>query len=139
MGKGYILVRLVKAKEAIPLTQVKLKITNAEKSEVVYENDDAFDRGGISEIVEVTTTETRYYNNRCYNIYISANGYKNVIVEGICVFEKCTSIQEIEMIEEVETDNYDKSPKVIIIPPHQLKLNDTFYRQNSCCNFCPYK
>ena len=53
LTKGNILVRLFKAKDAIPILIGKLRITAFETCEVVYENDDAFDLIGRSEIIEV--------------------------------------------------------------------------------------
>nr|WP_242846697.1 hypothetical protein [Clostridium botulinum] len=63
MGKGYILVRLFKFKDALPNTKGKLIITNAEDGEIVYEKDDAFDISGRSEFIEVITPEKNYRNN----------------------------------------------------------------------------
>ena len=53
LTKGNILVRLFKVKDAIPIQIGKLRITAFETCEVVYENDDAFDLIGRSEIIEV--------------------------------------------------------------------------------------
>ncbi|SFD20285.1 peptidoglycan-binding domain-containing protein [Clostridium uliginosum] len=131
MAKGYILVRLFKVKEALPKTDAKLKITNAENGNVIYENNDAFDISGRSEIIEVTTPEKSLSQKPyeegvipygLYNIDILAKGFKEVIVEGVSVFEENTSIQNIEVIEENEISEFNVSPEKIVIPPEQLVL-----------------
>lgn len=57
LAKGYILVRLFRVKNALPITKAKLKIINVENKEVVYEKEDAFDISGRSELIEVETPE----------------------------------------------------------------------------------
>ncbi|MBY6838595.1 spore cortex-lytic protein [Clostridium botulinum] len=129
MGKGYILVRLFKFKDALPNTKGKLIITNAEDGEIVYEKDDAFDISGRSEFIEVITPEKKLSQQPyeegvipygIYNIDILPENFEEVIIDGVSVFEDITSIQNVEIGEEEENNGL---PKKIIIPPEQLVLN----------------
>ncbi|MBY7025430.1 MULTISPECIES: peptidoglycan-binding protein [Clostridium] len=129
MGKGYILVRLFKFKDALPNTKGKLIITNAEYGEIVYEKDDAFDISGRSEFIEVITPEKKLSQQPyeegvipygIYNIDILPENFEEVIIDGVSVFEDITSIQNVEIGEEEENNGL---PKKIIIPPEQLVLN----------------
>lgn len=129
MTTGYILVRLFKVKNALPKTKASLKITNADTNSVIYENKDAFDISGRSELIEVETPEKslsqKPYEEGVipygrYNIYVLADGFKPVIVEGVSVFEGKTSIQNIELTEEDEISKYSNNPEIIFIPPNQL-------------------
>ncbi|OSA93924.1 UNVERIFIED_ORG: spore cortex-lytic protein [Clostridium botulinum] len=129
MGKGYILVRLFKFKDALPNTKGKLIITNAEDGEIVYEKDDAFDISGRSEFIEVITPEKKLSQQPyeegvipygIYNIDILPENFEEVIIDGVSVFEDITSIQNVEVGEEEENNGL---PKKIIIPPEQLVLN----------------
>ncbi|MBN1072297.1 spore cortex-lytic protein [Clostridium botulinum] len=129
MGKGYILVRLFKFKDALPNTKGKLIITNVEDGEIVYEKDDAFDISGRSEFIEVITPEKKLSQQPyeegvipygIYNIDILPENFEEVIIDGVSVFEDITSIQNVEIGEEEENNGL---PKKIIIPPEQLVLN----------------
>ncbi|NFG24259.1 spore cortex-lytic protein [Clostridium botulinum] len=129
MGKGYILVRLFKFKDALPNTKGKLIITNAENGEIVYEKDDAFDISGRSEFIEVITPEKKLSQQPyeegvipygIYNIEILPENFEEVIIDGVSVFEDIASIQNVEIGEEEENNGL---PKKIIIPPEQLVLN----------------
>ncbi|NFH90340.1 spore cortex-lytic protein [Clostridium botulinum] len=132
MGKGYILVRLFKFKDALPNTKGKLIITNAENGEIVYEKDDAFDISGRSEFIEVITPEKNLSQQPyeegvipygIYNIDILPENFQEVIIDGVSVFEDITSIQNVEVGEEEENNYNNGLPKKIIIPPEQLVLN----------------
>ncbi|WP_315081451.1 peptidoglycan-binding protein [uncultured Clostridium sp.] len=132
MGKGYILVRLFKFKDALPNTKGKLIITNAENGEIVYEKDDAFDISGRSEFIEVITPEKSLSQQPyeegvipygIYNIDILPENFDEVIIEGVSVFETITSIQNIELVEEGEESAFNVSAEKIIIPPEQLVFN----------------
>ncbi|NFT91733.1 spore cortex-lytic protein [Clostridium botulinum] len=132
MGKGYILVRLFKFKDALPNTKGKLIITNAENGEIVYEKDDAFDISGRSEFIEVITPEKNLSQQpyeegiipySIYNIDILPENFEEVIIDGVSVFEDITSIQNVEVGEEEENNYNNGLPKKIIIPPEQLVLN----------------
>ncbi len=132
MGKGYILVRLFKFKDALPNTKGKLIITNAENGEIVYEKDDAFDISGRSEFIEVITPEKGLSQQPyeegvipygIYNIDILPENFEEVIIDGVSVFEDITSIQNVEVGEEEENNYNNGLPQKIIIPPEQLVLN----------------
>ena len=133
MGKGYILVRLFKVMDALPKTRGSLKITNAENGNIVYEKDDAFDISGRSEIIEVDTPEKSLsqqpYESGIipygrYNLDILSDGFVEVIVEGVSVFEENTSIQNIELKEEDKINEFTSLPEVIVIPEQQLVLKE---------------
>ena len=133
MAKGYILVRLFKVKDALPITQAKLKIINAENKEVVYENEDAFDISGRSKNIEVITPEKslslKPYEEGIlpygvYNIEVDSEKDGKVIVAGVSVFEENTSIQNIEIVEENNKNNFKSSPKQIVISPQKLVMKN---------------
>ena len=133
MPKGYILVRLFKVKDALPITQAKLKIINAENKEVVYENEDAFDISGRSKNIEVITPEKslslKPYEEGIlpygvYNIEVDSEKDGKVIVAGVSVFEENTSIQNIEIVEENNKNNFKSSPKQIVISPQKLVMKN---------------
>ena len=133
MGKGYILVRLFKVMDALPKTRGSLKITNAENGNIVYEKDDAFDISGRSEIIEVDTPEKSLsqqpYESGIipygrYNLDILSDGFVEVIVEGVSVFEENTSIQNIELKEEDKISEFTSLPEIIVIPEQQLVLKE---------------
>ncbi|WP_238902238.1 peptidoglycan-binding protein [Clostridium sp. YIM B02506] len=133
MAKGYILVRLFKVKDALPITKAKLKIVNAENKEVVYENEDAFDISGRSKNIEVITPEKslslKPYEEGIlpygvYNIEVDSEKDGKVIVEGVSVFEENTSIQNIEIVEENNKNNFKGSPKQIVISPQKLVMKN---------------
>lgn len=133
MAKGYILVRLFKVKDALPITKAKLKITNAENKEVVYENEDAFDISGRSKSIEVITPEKslslKPYEEGIlpygvYDIEVDSEKYGKVVVEGVSVFEENTSIQNIEIVEESNKNNFKSSPKQIVISPQKLVMKN---------------
>lgn len=131
MGKGFILVRLFKVNDAIPIQIGKLTITTFETCEVVYENDDAFDLIGRSEVIEVDAppqdlslnpTECTIPYGR-YNISVSSYGFEDASVQGISVFEGITSIQNIELIEVIPANQFiNNLTQLTIIPEHQLRL-----------------
>lgn len=133
MEKGYILVRLFKVMDALPKTRGSLKITNAENGNIVYEKDDAFDISGRSEIIEVDTPEKSLsqqpYESGIipyarYNLDILSDGFVEVIVEGVSVFEENTSIQNIELKEEDKISEFTSLPEIIVIPEQQLVLKE---------------
>ncbi|WP_286908342.1 peptidoglycan-binding protein [Clostridium sp. UBA1652] len=133
MAKGYILVRLFKVKDALPITKAKLKIINAENKEVVYENEDAFDISGRSRNIEVITPEKslslKPYEEGVlpygvYDIEVDSEKDGKVIVEGVSVFEENTSIQNIEIVEESNKNNFKSSPKQIVISPQKLVMKN---------------
>lgn len=133
MSKGYILVRLFKVKDALPITKAKLKIINAENKEVVYENEDAFDISGRSKNIEVITPEKslslKPYEEGMltygvYNIEVDSEKDGKVIVEGVSVFEENTSIQNIEIVHENNKNNFKSSPKQIVISPQKLVMKN---------------
>ncbi|WP_061995300.1 peptidoglycan-binding protein [Clostridium sp. ATCC 25772] len=132
MGKGYILVRLFKFKNALPKTTGKLKITDSDSGNVIYESDDAFDISGRSTLIEVPTPDKslsqKPYEEGVtpygrYNIYISTNGYRDVEVDNVSVFDETTSIQNIEVEEENGLSKLGKSTEKIVLPPQQLVFN----------------
>ncbi|SDO65500.1 peptidoglycan-binding domain-containing protein [Clostridium gasigenes] len=133
MEKGYILVRLFKVMDALPKTRGSLKITNAENGNIVYEKDDAFDISGRSEIIEVDTPEKSLsqqpYESGIipygrYNLDVLSDGFVEVIVEGVSVFEENTSIQNIELKEEDKISEFTSLPEIIVIPEQQLVLKE---------------
>ncbi|ERK29067.1 peptidoglycan-binding domain-containing protein [Clostridium intestinale] len=133
MAKGYILVRLFKVKDALPITKAKLKITNAENKEVVYENEDAFDISGRSKNIEVITPEKslslKPYEEGIlpygvYDIEVDSEKDGKVVVEGVSVFEENTSIQNIEIVHENNKNNFKSSPKQIVISPQKLVMKN---------------
>lgn len=133
MAKGYILVKLFKVKDALPITKAKLKIINAENKEVVYENEDAFDISGRSKNIEVITPEKslslKPYEEGMlpygvYNIEVDSEKDGKVIVEGVSVFEENTSIQNIEIVHENNKNNFKSSPKQIVISPQKLVMKN---------------
>ncbi len=133
MSKGYILVRLFKVKDALPITKAKLKIINAENKEVVYENEDAFDISGRSKNIEVITPEKslslKPYEEGMlpygvYDIEVDSEKDGKVIVEGVSVFEENTSIQNIEIVHENNKNNFKSSPKQIVISPQKLVMKN---------------
>lgn len=133
MAKGYILVRLFKVKDALPITQAKLKIINAENKEVVYENEDAFDISGRSKNIEVKTPEKslslKPYEEGIlpygvYDIEVDSEKDGKVVVEGVSVFEENTSIQNIEIVHENNKNNFKSSPKQIVISPQKLVMKN---------------
>ncbi|MBU3108952.1 peptidoglycan-binding protein [Clostridium gasigenes] len=133
MGKGYILVRLFKVMDALPKTRGSLKVTNAENGNIVYQKDDAFDISGRSEIIEVDTPEKSLsqqpYESGIipygrYNLDVLSDGFVEVIVEGVSVFEENTSIQNVELKEEDKISEFTSLPEVIVIPEQQLVLKE---------------
>ena len=133
MSKGYILVRLFKVKDALPITKAKFKIINAENKEVVYENEDAFDISGRSKNIEVITPEKslslKPYEEGMlpygvYDIEVDSEKDGKVIVEGVSVFEENTSIQNIEIVHENNKNNFKSSPKQIVISPQKLVMKN---------------
>ncbi|MBW6410822.1 peptidoglycan-binding protein [Clostridium weizhouense] len=132
MGKGYILVRTFKVKELLPNVEGKLIITNSKNGNIVYKKDNAFDISGRSELIEVVTPEKSLSQQPYeegvipyarYNINVLSENFKEVIIEGVSVFEEIISIQNIELIEKKKTDLTKPSPQKIVIPPEQLVLN----------------
>ncbi|WP_435575579.1 peptidoglycan-binding protein [Clostridium gasigenes] len=119
--------------DALPKTRGSLKITNAENGNIVYEKDDAFDISGRSEIIEVDTPEKSLsqqpYESGIipygrYNLDILSDGFVEVIVEGVSVFEENTSIQNIELKEEDKISEFTSLPEIIVIPEQQLVLKE---------------
>ncbi|MDZ4991581.1 spore cortex-lytic protein [Clostridium perfringens] len=138
MGKGYIVIRLFQVKDLLPKIKANLKITNTETGNVVYEKEDAFDISGRSEAISVDTPDKSLSQEPneegvipygVYNIDVTAEGNREVIVEGVSVFDQITSIQNIEMIEENNVLGFKSSPEKIVIPEHQLTMKTTRDKQ----------
>ncbi|HEY5563793.1 MAG TPA: hypothetical protein VIK72_18915 [Clostridiaceae bacterium] len=111
---------LFKVMDAIPIPIRKLTITTFETCVVVYENDDAFDLVGRSEIIEVDAPpqDLSLDPQVCaipygrYNISVSSYGFQDASVQGVSVFEGITSIQNIEMI--VRHEGVSKQPEGLL-------------------------
>lgn len=110
MSKGNILVRLFRVKDLLPISKGNIVISNSETGDIAYEKEDAFDISGRSELISVDTPYSGMLREpyeegeskniySIYNIRVTSDGYKDVIVEGVSVFEGITSIQNIEMEE----------------------------------------
>ncbi|WP_291651510.1 peptidoglycan-binding protein [Clostridium sp.] len=128
MAEGNILVRLFRIKDLLPLTKGSIRITNSKTGNIVYEKENAFDISGRSEEISVVTLDRELSQEPygegenpylLYNIEVRSDGYRDVIVEGVSVFDGITSIQDIEM-EEVSIDSGKKNvPEEIIIEDKQ--------------------
>ena len=138
MGKGNIVVRLFQVKDLRPKTKANLKITDAKTGNIIYEKEDAFDISGRSEVISVDTpdkslsqepSEEGVIPYGVYNIDVTSKGNREVIVEGVSVFDQITSIQNIEMIEEGNALGLKSSPEKIVIPPQQLTMKATRDKQ----------
>lgn len=127
MAEGNILVRLFRIKDLLPMTKGSIRITNSKTGNIVYEKENAFDISGRSEIISVVTIDRElsqepYEESEnpylLYNIEVKSEGYKDVIVEGVSVFDGITSIQDIEM-EEASIEPGEKNLPEEIIIQHQ--------------------
>ena len=123
MAEGNILVRLFRIKDLLPMTKGSIRITNSKTGNIVYEKENAFDISGRSEIISVVTIDRElsqepYEESEnpylLYNIEVKSEGYKDVIVEGVSVFDGITSIQDIEM-EEASIESGEKNLQEEII------------------------
>ena len=137
LPKGNILVELFKVKDLLPMTKGNIRITNSETGAVVYEKENAFNISGESELISVDTpdkelSEIPYEQEIPYSIYnieVTAEGYKDVIVEGVSVFEGITSIQKIQMEEETNKLGVKSFPEKIIIPEKEAVMESTEDKQ----------
>ena len=128
MAEGNILVRLFRIKDLLPITNGSIRISNSKIGNIVYEKENAFDISGRSEVISVVTLDRKLSQEPyeegenpylLYNIEVRAEGYKDVIVEGVSVFDGITSIQDIEM-EEASIESGEKNlQKEIIIQDQQ--------------------
>ena len=123
MAEGNILVRLFRIKDLLPMTKGSIRITNSKTGNIVYEKENAFDISGRSEIISVVTIDRELSQEPyeesgnpylLYNIEVKSEGYKDVIVEGVSVFDGITSIQDIEM-EEASIESGEKNLQEEII------------------------
>ncbi|WP_195954576.1 peptidoglycan-binding domain-containing protein [Clostridium tertium] len=123
MAEGNILVRLFRIKDLLPITNGSIRISNSKIGNIVYEKENAFDISGRSEIISVVTIDRELSQEPyeesgnpylLYNIEVKSEGYKDVIVEGVSVFDGITSIQDIEM-EEASIESGEKNLQEEII------------------------
>lgn len=141
MGKGYIIVQLSTALEALPITEASVKIIDADTEDVVFQSEDAIDNSGKTNAIELKAPdkdltlqplEPGDFPYGVYNIYVSAKGYKDMVVEGVTVFDGITSIQKISMNPLLKGRTlFKKTPIDIFIPPHQLALKEKRNLQKS--------
>lgn len=135
MGKGYILIQLSKEQEAVPVTSAEIKIRYHKTKEIVFETNSGVDESGRSQVIELDTPDKdlslnpmneTYIPYARYDLSINADGYNNVIIEGVSIFDGITSIQNVSLTEivKVGTDAfYNTTEDRIVIPPHQLLLD----------------
>jgi len=135
MGKGYIIVQLSKEQEALPITSAKIKIRDQKTKEVIFETDSGVDESGRSEIIELDApdknlslepTNKTYIPYARYDVLVNAEGYNNVLIEGVSIFDETTSIQNVSLTEIIKIGAaafYNTTEDRIVIPPHQLLLD----------------
>lgn len=135
MGKGYIIVQLSKEQEALPITSAKIKIRDQKTKEVIFETDSGVDESGRSEIIELDAPDKNlslepmnktYIPYARYDVLVTAEGYNNVLIEGVSIFDETTSIQNVSLTEIVKVGAaafYNTTENRIVIPPHQLLLD----------------
>lgn len=135
MGKGYILIQLSKEQEAVPVTSAEIKIRYHKTKEIVFETNSGVDESGRSQVIELDTPDKdlslnpmneTYIPYARYDLSINADGYNNVIIEGVSIFDGIASIQNVSLTEivKVGTDAfYNTTEDRIVIPPHQLLLD----------------
>lgn len=123
MAEGNILVRLFRIKDLLPITNGSIRITSSKIGNIVYEKENAFDISGRSEVISVVTLDRELFQEPyeegenpylLYNIEVRSEGYKDVIIEGVSVFDGITSIQDIEM-EEASIESGEKNLQEEII------------------------
>ncbi len=135
MGKGYILIQLSKEQEALPVTSAKIKIRDYETKEIIFETNSGVDESGRSEVIELDAPDKNlslepmnktYIPYARYDVLINAEGYNNVQIEGVSIFDDTTSIQNVSLTERVNIGAaafYNITEDRIVIPPHQLLLD----------------
>ncbi len=135
MGKGYIIVQLSKEQEALPITSANIRIRDHETKEVIFETDSGVDESGRSEVIELEAPDKNlslepmnkiYIPYARYDVLIRAEGYNDVQIEGVSIFDETTSIQNVSLNERIKigaANFYNITEERIVIPPHQLLLD----------------
>lgn len=135
MGTGYILIQLSTDQEALPVTNARIKITNSDTNETVFESKSGVDQSGRSPIITVEAPDKalslepmpkQYIPYGRYDISIEADGFNNFEIDGVSVFDGTTSIQNVSLNEISESEIqgfFNPSQERIVIPPHQLLLD----------------
>ncbi len=128
MEKGFIKVELLTAREAVPVSGgnifvLKSTSVDFDKGQIL-----TTDSSGVTKILEVDTPDIQLSEDMnskqipyaVYDLYVRAPGYKDAVVEGVQVFPKEVSIQQIEMIPTSKEREFLEELEHNYIPPHQL-------------------
>ena len=104
-GKGYLVVKVSTARGAIPLEGASVNVRGAEvsNSDIIYSL--TSDRDGITQKIELPTPQrslSEAPNNvvpyALYNIEVFKEGYRDLSLNNVAVFDSITSIQGAVMI-----------------------------------------
>ena len=128
-GRGFITVRSVSARDALPVSGARIRILNETETETVYTG--ATDADGVSATIEVpcpprelslseANTERPY---GVYTLYIEHEGYETQCMRGLQVFDGETSLCDTQLLprsEEESAARLGEAVDVSVIPPHAL-------------------
>ncbi len=131
MPIGYLKVTSLTAKGNLPVSYAMVEVTQKINgiSRVLYSY--STDVNGYSDPVELEApdkslsleklNEIQPYS--CYNISVTAEGYEEVNISDIQIFDSVTTLIPINFFASTQGINYDSSLNNIVIPPHSLFNN----------------
>ncbi|SHJ12965.1 Peptidoglycan-binding (PGRP) domain of peptidoglycan hydrolases-containing protein [Clostridium cavendishii DSM 21758] len=135
MGTGYLLIQLSTAQQALPVTNARLVVTDTSTDEIVFESKSGVDQSGRSPIVKLWAPDIELSLEPMpkdkipyarYNVSVQADGFNDVQIVGVNIFDETTSIQNISLNERTPDEVqafFNPSEEKIVIPPHQLLLD----------------
>ncbi|MCL1936076.1 MAG: peptidoglycan-binding protein [Defluviitaleaceae bacterium] len=130
MGKGFLIVNLTTAEDAIPIPNARVTVTD-DKDNILYNlSTDA--NGNTNEVslmapdkIHTLRPEELTPYSTC-NIYINANGFRDTIVKGVRILDTSTTIQTLNLLPITSTEIRTNIPPVEYDQgPHGLRVNDT--------------
>ena len=128
-GRGFITVRSVSARDALPVAGARIRILNENETQTIYSG--VTDADGVSETIEAPcpprelslqeANAERPYG--VYTLYIEHDGYEVQCMRGLQVFDGQTSLCDTQLLPRSEMENAARlgdAVDVSVIPPHAL-------------------
>ena len=132
-GRGFITVRSVSARDALPVAGARIRILNEDETETLYTG--VTDEDGVSATVEVPcppkdlslseANTVRPYG--VFTLYIEHDSYETAVLRGLQVFDGQTSLCDRPLLprsNEERTARLGGDVDVSVTPPHSLYAGD---------------
>lgn len=128
MAAGYLIIQARTAGSAVPLEGVRIKILDSQNKEIY---DLTTDANGETEKVSLQTVDRSLSLNpdytgtpyTIYNIEAEAEGFNNLLVSGVHIFDEETAYQPIMLIPMLENQRVPRRNRVII-GKHGVEMNE---------------